>query len=206
MVNILIYFMNQDLDFLDFPANCQFSCCQNLPDWLRRVECECSLGFVIFHLNIRSIRKNWDNFIASVGIMIKDCDLIVLSEINISECECPLYCLERFDMFSFCKKGSSNGGVMVLVRTEMRAKQVCNKMLSCESLKVRIKLENKTMDVISVYRHPNDDRDAFLSEIEETIKLSENNEIALIGDMNIDLMQDSNNVVNKYVTLLNKYS
>jgi len=83
---------------------------------------------------------------------VDKCDVIILSEINIPDYECPLFCIEGFEMFSFCQRGSAKGGIMMFVKSELAAKDVSFKISSCESIKVRLNFsKRKLLDVIAVY-------------------------------------------------------
>ena len=75
-------------------------------------------------------------------------------------------------------------------------------MRSCEALKAKFKSSDKLLYVIGVYRHPIDDKNIFVAELDESLNSSENNEVILIGDIDIDVMQFNNSLVNKYESIL----
>lgn len=47
----------------------------------------------IFHVNIRSVRKHWDEFRALINDLTPPADVFVLTEINISALQCNQFTL-----------------------------------------------------------------------------------------------------------------
>lgn len=59
----------------------------------------------VIYMNIRSLRLNFSNFLATIGKIIQDIKIIVLVETNITNDENSLYTIDGFNSTFFNRDG-----------------------------------------------------------------------------------------------------
>ena len=72
--------------------------------------------FRITHVNIRSIRKYWDHFLALISPFCSCFDAFVLTEINISSDSFTKYKIPGYQVFSYTRPMGRGGGVAVFIK------------------------------------------------------------------------------------------
>lgn len=75
-------------------------------------------GFILFHVNVRSLKKNGDELNARLQPYFEKIDVVVLSETNIKDEEFQLYSCNNFESFSHNRTGRKGGGIMVLTNNK----------------------------------------------------------------------------------------
>lgn len=123
---------------------------------------------VILHLNIRSIRKNWDIF----KTHIKDVkvDVILLSEVAITESEAAIYTLAGYDSRRVLREERRGGGLIIFWQDTANFVQTQCALHACESITGEY-TNNKglNMNIWFIYRPPDNDIQTFLNSLEHEI-------------------------------------
>lgn len=149
--------------------------------------------FNILHVNIRSLKKYWDEFCLIVDIIIDKLDVIILSEINVKKLDnLDEYNLNNFNKYVRRRKEKEGGGLLMFVKENYDVEiQECETKHS-EMLVGKLKVENENyVKVFAIYRPPEKSRLAFLKELSDVLKKCKDKKIILIGDININVMEDS---------------
>ena len=156
---------------------------------------ESESGLNILCVNIRSVRKNFDDLLASLISFDVNFHVIVLCETWLqNETEwCPVSGYSAFHSIRQDKKG---GGVTVLVSDSVRCNLVDNLTINdiiIETCCVELTFKKKSILILGVYRPPNSSIVSFNSSLFGII--NENPELfnlscLIAGDFNIDLGND----------------
>lgn len=65
--------------------------CSDLHSLKNTLFCDTNLSFMVLHVNIRSVRKYWDEFTVLAGNVDDLVDAFVLTELNVSNDEVGLF-------------------------------------------------------------------------------------------------------------------
>ena len=161
----------------------------------------------IIHLNIRSINKNFNEFLLFLeAYKINYCDVIVLSETwNIND---AIYDIPGYNMHYNYANYNKNDGVVVYTKSDLNCKFVDTKLITSGVTLTRIELilENVRFGVICVYRPPSTHVQSFLEDIGTYLTESQLSQIdILVGDVNINLCDQNDVTVGSYVSLLHHF-
>ena len=178
-------------------------------------------NFNILSLNIRSIPTNLNYFADSVLThpCIK-CDVIGFSETRLDSDLSPIYQLPGYSQYTKCR--NRHGGGVALFVSDRYISNLCddfcyiNSFLECvgasilECVGASIKISNKNILVLSIYRPPSGNVGDFLDKLSELLSLARNvnyNDIYVIGDFNLDLLKHANNVhICEFINLMYSFS
>ena len=146
--------------------------------------------FSISHLNIRSLKKNYDSF----KIFYEDCLKTKFKIIAVSEIWCvadkDCYNLPGYSFEINPRRHGRGGGVGLYIHESLKYDVLNNYEIStAESLWVEVKF-GKTVYLVGVlYRPPNTKEEDFINSLESTISSLSNkyNGCFIVGDLNIDL-------------------
>lgn len=162
----------------------------------------------IMHLNIRSVKKNFDELLLFLETFkISFCDVIVLSE-----------CFQLTSFLEFTIQGytthysngniTRNDGVLIMVRDNLNAKLTFHELDSTKIKVGRITLEHKNVhyEISCIYRSPQSSIETFVQDLNVYFTENKSNNVEiLIGDININLLNNTDlNVVN-YISTLSSY-
>jgi endonuclease/exonuclease/phosphatase family metal-dependent hydrolase len=152
-------------------------------------------GVRIIHVNVRSLRKNWNSLLIYLEANIDSIDVLVLTEVNIFEEELFLYELHGFSKNSKLRRSRTGGGIISFTRNSLQAKAIAIESRSIvenfELLVTEIDCHGKSLTVIAAYRPPDLSKGMFIAELESIISLFNNDELILIGDMNLNIMNEN---------------
>lgn len=83
------------------------------------------IGTVILHLNIRSARKNFNEFLVYLkNLRSKICfQIIVLTEMNIYENEVDMFTIKGYNMYYNLRRHGKGGGVAIYVQEDLNSKE-----------------------------------------------------------------------------------
>lgn len=163
----------------------------------------------IIHLNIRSIRKHFNELLALLSYCIakRTLNVIVLTEVNIKSEEVPFYRIPGYVVFPNTRETKRGGGILVFVRDDLqfttRTPQIPLKATEITHGVLKTKIKN--VHILSIYRPPNTNKLIFIKELDEILTLiPSTEEIILIGDINIDISQDISTSLCAYKNVLCK--
>ena len=164
-------------------------------------------GFNAVCLNVRHILSKFDELKNIITINNKYLDLFGLVEtflkpdINNEQCKVPGYKIFRKDRQ--CKDG---GGLLVYVKDSIAVKNRSDLSINTlETLWLEVEFpKSKPFFICTIYRPPNSPQSWIdLFEEEFNAALSENKEIILMGDFNIDLIKIENK---KWINFINNFN
>lgn len=143
----------------------------------------------IVHLNIRSMRQNFDEFIAVFDKSLFTFDIIVMSEIWIDSFETGLYNLHGYRLYSNCRPNNRSGGIIIYVKENLDfSLSNCDTISSAEYLC----MYSKRLDlyILACYRSHSFTPSFFITELNTLLKNCKSKNIVLIGDLNIDILKN----------------
>ena len=154
-------------------------------------------GSLIFHHNIRSFNKNFDNLSIMFGEYETTIDVIILTETWFIEGLCQ----EIDGMATTCTgRRGTGGGVSVYVRSTLPSffmPQLSSVAETSEICAVAITLGDNNRKhrykILGIYRPPAASLPAFSDQIENIITNFLNDSVLLVGDFNIDLLCETRN-------------
>jgi hypothetical protein len=171
----------------------------NISEWIYNVNMtfHFSNQFVLIHMNIRSMRKNWNNFIAFINNEISQVHCIVLTETFLHAEEEKKFFIPGFQCISKPRKiKKRGGGIIMYIRENLICPTISysdDEVESYEYMHVKVLDYN----IYAIYRPPSSSKAKFLEELENNLLGKEGNCI-LIGDINLDLLDSSDSFVEKY--------
>lgn len=156
-------------------------------------------NFSLINLNIRSINKNYDQFLILLQGFKKKFDIIILTETwairNKIEFSLDDYNIECNNTFL-----NQNDGTVVYVNKELESNVEIINNEEFSFILVKTKKQNKNINLLATYRSPNTNAAKFISILESIL---ENHQIDfVVGDINIDIL-DKSYLSEKYVNMLN---
>ena len=163
--------------------------------------------FALFHLNIRSIFNKMDELLSMISIFKFDFDVICFSESWLDENTKDLVKIPGYKAYhSLRPVGKRGGGISVFVKN-----CYSSRIMDCysfnteyiESLFLEVKLNNKILNIGTVYKPPHANRDLFIEKMSSIChNIGNNNPVFLCGDFNIDILNDDSL---SFITMLSSY-
>lgn len=94
--------------------------------------------FILFHLNIRSIRKHWDEFQLAIISILPIADIFVLTEINIHRDEVGKFTLPGFKRVFYTRENKRGGGIAIFIKNKISFTELRLTFNSAESIVLHI--------------------------------------------------------------------
>lgn len=170
----------------------------------------CRVGLVIVHLNIGSLRKNWDLLLSALDDK-NSIDIIVLTEINIAEHENQLYKMEGYDVIFYnrCRRDRDKkrgGGICVYIKDNIVCDNVessCNPNSGHEMIQFCLTVNDRKIEIFAIYRPPDENAIKYVDEMDKILAdISNDTEVIIIGDMNIDLCGMQTPTISRYTNMM----
>ena len=163
--------------------------------------------FGIFHLNIRSIKKNFDELLATFVAYNINYDIIVLSECykidSLNEINIPGY-TTFYNNADFNK----NDGVVIFIKSHLNGTVNNRKLIICGVTlsTVSVTVDGTSFQIIALYRPNPSNLLSFLEEIDNYFDINSDHFHfqLLVGDININILEEDANT-NKYLSVLAKH-
>ena len=190
-------YITTDINNSDF--NCDYSSpsqykqfCQSQPSSLK-----------IMSLNVRSFKKNFDNFLPLFENASSHPDVLIICETwfaNLDQCEK----IEGFSAYHVLRPGNGRGGgISVYIKDTLKSEQLIDFSLCDQSIEinsVKIEINSLSFYIVGIYRPFSDTIENFSNRLQDILHRlgSSNNDVILAGDFNIDLLND-NPTVNSFM-------
>lgn len=159
-----------------------------------------NLNFI--HLNIRSVRRNFDSLLLELAQFKYQLHFIVLSEVWIGSDEIQFYNIEGYKKFYHCNDNYRSGGVICFVSNEVQVNQISNNAFTtADTLLLTIEYNKIYFNLFCLYRLQEFSTKNFIDELEVFLSQISNNTI-YVGDANLNLF-DQSQCIQKYHNLLN---
>lgn len=170
---------------------------------------------LILHMNIRSLKHNMDEFLATINNDFKKPVCYVLTETH-STCDVTYY-IPGYKYISTANRINKNSGIALFIQNNCDVLCVEEiKMNETNCLHVQIKCYNKKIDIISLYRTHASNVCLFIDELRQILLNFRNSNSIVLGDINLNISHDftSNNKDNylnmmaelNYVPCINSYT
>ena len=162
----------------------------------------------MLQVNIRSLRKNWDEYVITIANSKVKWDIIVLSEINIKKYEHIMYTLPEYNSFVITRESTKRGGgICMFVRDKITAVYKKIKIDTNDGIWATICINEIEWNIFALYRQPCTNKLIFIDELkkylEDNIELTDN--VIILGDLNIDILKTKekiNGVPEKFENLM----
>lgn len=167
-------------------------------------ECEDS-GLKIIFMNARSIRNKFDELISLITNIVRDVDVVVIVETWITPGEQNFFQIPNYTAFFDCR-ASGYGGVVIYVKNSFKSIRIGEENMTrfFNFVGVKIISQNQTYFVNAIYNPNQHHINELLEFIERKISNCDQQKTILIGDLNINLLNNSS-TTNYYKNLLQSY-
>lgn len=166
----------------------------------------------IIHVNIRSMRKNWELLQWHINETQVKWDVIAVTEVNIKKEEVSNYKWNGYTNYDVTREHTARGGgIMIYIDEKYSINEKNIKRLDIgksDGVEIQITKNNQDFKLIAIYRKPDTNKEKFIQELKKIIKTDnkENKNTILIGDINIDILKQEDeskdkhdqNVIDKY--------
>lgn len=159
-------------------------------------------GLKIFSTNIRSIDKNYNNLLVTLAGLNNMFDVIILTEcwikLNYSHKN-----ITGFTVFNTQNNKSQSDGVIVYVKTELDPiiSEILIENANC------LKIKTKQTTILALYRSPKQQNiSSFLKSLDSALfNCTPNEELLVIGDINVDLLKPMASQTLDYKNLMTQH-
>lgn len=160
----------------------------------------------LVQVNVRSLKKHWDELIVYLSDQMSNLDIIILTEINIRDILVTSFHLKGFQSLVLCRSERRGGGIMIFVKDKWRVDKIESSFQHAEVMTLCIYNQEYTFTVGAVYRPPNANVNQFLLELKTFLnKFNNNNYFILAGDFNIDVRTAARSATAEYLNLLSGF-
>lgn len=160
----------------------------------------------ICHVNIRSIRKYWDQFLALTSSFRTCCEVFVLTEINVPLDTLCNYTLPGYQVYSYLRPIGKGGGIAVFIKNTWLVSEITFSFTQAEVVSLRLCSPLLSLVLIAVYRPPCCNGRIFLQELNVAISsLLSGDNICMTGDINIDTLRPNLPLTADYLDVLSKW-
>jgi hypothetical protein len=146
-------------------------------------------SYIILHVNIRSIIKNFSQLEYIVSSSQHIIHAIAITEANISENCKKLFELTNYDMYTELRTNKRGGGIILYVHNSAHfyRKTVDTKSFECITGEI-VTYQGMKSNLIITYRPPQLNKSTFIRELSQLVQQYQpRSTCVLLGDMNIDL-------------------
>lgn len=161
----------------------------------------------IFHLNIRSIRRHFDELRVFLHSVLNQVDIYILAltEVNLQENDVFCYELEGFKSIKKLRSNKRGGGITIYVNNKIDFTEITYNTISFESILCKVTLQDVEYIIMTCYRPPNSNKNIFMDELEAMLTEIKCKNVIFIGDININICNKLDLNVMTYRNLLSTY-
>lgn len=168
----------------------------------------------IFHTNIRSIAKNFDELQVFLSQFNESFDIIVLTE-TWKIIDINLYQITNYEVISNENQFNQNDGIIMYIKKNLNFSSISVKISEVNALEVKIKINKQMVNVLGIYRPPSTCPLSFIDHLSMLLRNKNSEYNILIGDINIDILSENIDYSTEYLnvmsengfySLINKYT
>ena len=159
-------------------------------------------NLTILHLNINGLR-NKIHEVANILDKFQP-SIMALSESKLDDSISDgLLHISGYNLLRLDRPNSKGGGLVVYYQTHIPISLNTSSLAACESLSMEVSLSRrKSLRLLLVYRPPCNNVHNFITSLDQFLSgINHSIPLLIIGDLNIDFLDNSSNVVN-----IQKYS
>lgn len=157
----------------------------------------------VVHVNIRSLRKHWNEFKVICSNINNSVDVFVLSEINIAAEMTSQFSMSGYNSTFTTRPCGRGGGIAVYVRDNWSVNNLTVTFNHAECIALNITNELSSICFLAIYRPPSEHVRDFLDELDGALRqLSTYDQLCILGDFNIDILTPSKSSVCTYLNTL----
>ena len=165
--------------------------------------CHSSSCHTVFSHNIRSFNRNSDQLLALFSTAIYP-EIVVCSETWFTDEYSET--IDGYSAYHTVRTNQRSGGVSVFIKESLVSRTVSHLTYCSDSIEVcsvETKLGGETVVIIGIYRPIGGSVDDFINVIQGFLNDSylHNKKCVILGDMNINLLSDSNSILN-FISLM----
>lgn len=163
--------------------------------------CNMKTGINIIHMNIRSLQKNFEEFVVFLDSLTFTCDIIILTETwNIENVE--LYNIKNYKLHYNGSKLNRSDGTVAYVKNEINSTIELTKLTQVTISKLKFSLKNVNYNIFAIYRSPTSNTLNFINELDSYLNINSTADInIMVGDININI-KNPDVTVNSYLNAL----
>lgn len=196
--------MNQYIrDYQHTPIKTSVSNTDNLDDKFKNIS---DVYFKIFHLNIRSISKNFDELSIVLESLKTKFEIIILSETwQIKDIH--LFHLDGYEIEYSAGTFNQNDGVVMFIKNTINYKTEVINIMGCRSIKATLEYNNKTFLITSIYRPPSTCATKFVNDLKKYLDNIATERVdynIIAGDININI-KSQNEITDEYLDTMSEY-
>ena len=171
--------------------------CDRVEDFKAEVQTgkDSSQQLNIFHVNLRSLRKNWELLQATLKKSEINWDMIFLSEIGIKNNETNLYKIKNFTPIWLTREKTKMGGGLAIFVNNRHVSNINHSFENFDEndvINVKLELNKENLFFIFAYRQPKTDLRKFIKGLREKLHALEKEEnVIWLGDINIDILESN---------------
>lgn len=159
----------------------------------------------ILHLNIRSAYKHFDELLIFIqSCDLSNCDIIILGETRLID-QTESFRIPGFSTIFNNSKLNKNDGVLIFINDKINYK-VEHKKLPLTNIvisNIEFSINNTAFNVMPCYRSPSTGDNQFIEDLETHLSINDKENVdILIGDFNIDILNNESAASNNYLAML----
>jgi hypothetical protein len=161
-------------------------------------------GLKIFHINIRGINKHFDELLALLQDSKVTFDLIILTETQLKH-DTDQISLNGYTTLNFTNKTTTHDGLTIISNDKsLDSINITHNKAFSEANVASISLSKNSekYSILAIYRSPSGDIKTFCNELEIELKSMVPGHKVVIGDININTLDNSANSA-AYINILN---
>ena len=162
----------------------------------------------LVHMNIRSLQRNYDSLVVSLGTLKLSFDVVALTETWLKKETQDIY-FPYYKSYHSMRSNRIGGGTAIYIKNKLESREIVELTANnsdIECVFIEIKQLNSRLVIGCVYRPPSGNILTFQDELSSRLSVTDpgGTETLLCGDFNLDLLRiDSNfHFANFYESLL----
>lgn len=149
-------------------------------------------GVTILHMNIRSVKKNMDEFTTMLQSFGTEIEIIVLTEAML-HADLPIYPIPNYECCQARGDLTRNEGVLIYFRCQWQVEEIVHTIADCTSLLIKLRGNGCDLSILGIYRTPSiSDINPFVDSLETTLKQHKKLLPILVGDINVNINYPNN--------------
>lgn len=161
----------------------------------------------IFHINIRSVERNWEELILKLNNLNKKPDIIILSETFTND-ESPTYHLPEYNYVTTKININKNSGLVIFLHDKLSIVKITEHpihLVNC--IEIQFKLEKTIYHILAIYRTHGSNISSFITEFKHILLKFSNKLCFIAGDFNININENvENNYKNEYINCMTEFN